>query len=121
MFFDHETFSTSGFAAADELGDGLVELGRFQQVQGDEFAAEPSQRAEQLQVPGQRQAREINLQKLRVAAPVAGTVKHRVGVVEDVFGRQAGGQTVSLCERSSRSQVSSATSASKFGCRSGDI
>ncbi len=64
---------------------GLVELGRFQQVQGDEFAAESGQRAEQLQVPGQRQAREINLQKLRVAAPVAGTVKHRVGVVEDVY------------------------------------
>ena len=86
---DQEIFSTSGFAAADELGEGLVELGRLQQVQGDEFAAEPGQRAEQLQVPGQRQAREIDLQKLRVAAPVAGTVKHRVGVVEDVFGRQA--------------------------------
>ena len=91
---DQPTRPTSGFAAADELGDGLVELGRFQQVQGDEFAAEPGQRAEQLQVPGQRQAREIDLQKLRVAAPVAGTVKHRVGVVEDVFGRQAGGQAV---------------------------
>ena len=75
-----------GVPAADELGDGLSELGRFQQVQGGEFAAEPGQRAEQLQVPGQRQAREIDLQKLRVAAPVAGTVKHRVGVVEDVFG-----------------------------------
>ena len=87
VFFDHEIFSTSGLPAADELGDGLVELGRFQQVQGGEFAAEPGQRAEQLQVPGQRQAREIYLQKLRVAAPVAGTVKHRVGVVEDVFGR----------------------------------
>ena len=42
-------------------------------------------------LPVKRQAREIDLQKLRVAAPVAGTVKHRVGVVEDVFGRQAGG------------------------------
>ena len=63
-------------------------------MQGGEFAAEPGQRAEQLQVPGQRQAREIYLQKLRVAAPVAGTVKHRVGVVEDVFGRKAGGQAM---------------------------
>ena len=78
----------------DEFGDGLFELGRFQQVQGGEFAAEPGQRAEQLQVPAQRQAREIDLQKLRVAAPVAGTVQHRVGIVEDVFGRQAGGQAV---------------------------
>ena len=75
---------------------GLVELGRFQQVQGGEFAAEPGQRAEQLQVPGQRQAREIDLQILRVAAPVAGTVKHRVGVVEDVFGRQADGYAILL-------------------------
>ena len=94
MLSDQPILLDLGIPAADELGDGLVELGRFQQVQGDEFAAEPGQRAEQLQVPGQRQAREINLQKLRVAAPVAGTVKHRVGVVEDVFGRQAGGQAV---------------------------
>ena len=79
---------------ADELGDWLVELGRFQQVQGGELAAETGKRAEQLQVSGQWQAREINLQKLRVAAPVAGTVQHRVGVVEDFFGRQAGGQAV---------------------------
>ena len=84
---------------ADELGCWDVELGRFQQVQGGEFAAEPGQRAEQLKVPGQRQAREIDLQKLRIAAPVAGTVKHRVGVVEDVFGRQAGGQAVSALLR----------------------
>ena len=69
-------------------------------MQGDEFAAEPGQRAEQLQVPGQRQAREIDLQKLRVAAPVAGTVKHRVGVVEDVFGRQAGGSRAAFLRNS---------------------
>ena len=43
---------------------------------------------------GQRQAREIDLQKLRVATPVAGAVKHCVDVVEDVFGRQAARQPV---------------------------
>ena len=52
-------FFDLGTADADELRDGVDELGRFQQVQGGEFAAEPGQRAEQLQVPGQRQAREI--------------------------------------------------------------
>jgi len=67
----------------------VVELGRLHQVDGDEFGAEVGQRAEQLQIPGQRQPREIDLQKLRVAATIAGTVKHRVGVMENVFGGQA--------------------------------
>ena len=67
----------------------MVELGRLHQVDGDEFGAEVGQRAEQLQIPGQRQPREIDLQKLRVAATIAGTVKHRVGVMENVFGGQA--------------------------------
>ena len=57
---------------------GLSSLGDSSRCKGDEFAAELRQRAEQLQVSGQRQAREINLQKLRVAAPVVGTVKDDV-------------------------------------------
>lgn len=65
-------------ATVEVFRDGLGQLGRFQQVQGGEFAVEAGQRAEQLQLPGQRQAREIYLQKLRVATPVAGTVKHAV-------------------------------------------
>jgi hypothetical protein len=36
------------------------------------LAAEPGQPAEQFQVPGQWQAQENDLQKLRVAAPEAG-------------------------------------------------
>ena len=35
-----------GIPTADELGDGLGELGRFEQVHGGEFAAEAGQRAE---------------------------------------------------------------------------
>jgi hypothetical protein len=56
---------------------------RFQQVQGGEFAAEFGQGAEQLQVPGQGQARKVDLQKLCVARTVAGTVEDRVDVEED--------------------------------------
>ncbi len=37
---------------ADELGDGLVELGRFQKVQSGEFATEPGNLTEQLQIFG---------------------------------------------------------------------
>jgi len=69
---------------------GFVEPGRFQKMQSGEFPAELSQAAEQLHARREREgAGKITLEKLRVAAPVAGTVKYPVGVVEDVFGREA--------------------------------
>ena len=46
---------------ADELGAGLVELGRFQQVHCGEFAAELGEGTEEVEAAGQGQARKINL------------------------------------------------------------
>jgi hypothetical protein len=72
-------------------------FGGFQQVQGNEFAAEPGKLAEQRKRAGQGQAREVDLEKFGVAGAVAGTVEDGVDVVEDVFGGEAGGQAVKTC------------------------
>lgn len=45
----------------DEARDEVFQFGRLQEMEGDEFAAEPGQGAEELQTRRQRQSREINL------------------------------------------------------------
>lgn len=72
--------------ATDPLGDMLVQLRRFHQVQGDEFATEFDQGAEEVEVGCQRQARKVDFQELGVASSVAWAVENSVDVVEDVFG-----------------------------------
>lgn len=55
-------------------------------MQRHEFAPEPGKLAEQRKRAGERNAREVDLEKLGVTRSVAGTVEDRVNVVEDVFG-----------------------------------
>jgi hypothetical protein len=65
-------------------------------MQGDQFATELGECFEQGKAGGQGQTREVYLQELGVATPIAGTVEDCVDVVEDVFGGEAGGKTVSI-------------------------
>jgi hypothetical protein len=85
--------SLAGFDVADVLDHvvagfgkgGQVRAGLFQEVQGDEFRAEGAQFAEQVGLAGERQAREVNLEELGVAAAVRRAVEHGVQVIEHVF------------------------------------
>jgi len=67
-----QTFTLTADVAntAKVEGDEVVQLRRFHQMKGDQFAAQGSQRAEQAHVRGERQAGEIPPQKLKVALAI---------------------------------------------------
>ena len=58
-------------------------------MQRDQFGAVGGQGAEESHVGRQRQAREVDLEELGVARAIRRRMKHRVGVVEDVFRADA--------------------------------
>ena len=55
-------------------------------MQRDQLRPLGGQCPEELHVAGQRQPREIDFEELGVASAIRRRVKHRVSVVEDVFG-----------------------------------
>ena len=52
-------------------------------MQGDQFAAELGQGAEQVEAGSQRQAREVDFQEFGVAGAVGGAVENRIDIVQD--------------------------------------
>src|SRR6266568_7265156 len=58
---------------------------RFHQVQANQPVSELAQFAEEISIRGERQAREVNLEKFGVACTVGWGVEDGVHIVEDVF------------------------------------
>ncbi len=59
-------------------------------MQRDEPVAQGAERAEELGVAGERDAREVALEEVGVALAIAGRVEDGVEVAEDIFGAEGG-------------------------------
>jgi len=70
-------------------GDALPDLGRFEQVQRDQFPPQGDELPEERRVRGERHTREVNLEEFGVARAVGGTVEDGVDVGEEVCGGEA--------------------------------
>ena len=79
-------FFDLGIFSADEFGDGMIELGRFQQVQGDKLTTQCCEGLKQRQTTRQRNAREVDFKELNVAGAVCRTMKDGIDVAEDGIG-----------------------------------
>ena len=57
----------------------------FHQVQRDKLGADVAERAKELGICGERQARKVYLEKLGIAAAVGGRMEDGIQIIENVF------------------------------------